>query len=182
MLVIRFFRTGKKHQPSFKIVVTDRRNPPKGGRFVDEVGFWNPLTKENNLKVEKIKYWISKGAKPSDSAYNLFIREKVLEGKKVDVCKKSKKKKEGEGAEKAKAEEVKTETAAVEPEKSEEPAKKPEEKIAEKTEEKTEKTEKEEKPEEEPKKEEGKAEVTEEKKEAGAKEETKKKEIKEEVN
>jgi len=91
MLKIRFFRTGKKHQPSFKIVVVDRKNPPRGGRFVDEVGFWNPLNKEKKLKAEKIKRWLSKGAKCSDSVYNLFIREGVLEGKKRDVHKTSKK-------------------------------------------------------------------------------------------
>ncbi len=92
MLKIRFFRTGKKHQPSFKVIVTDRRRPPRGGRFVEAVGFWNSLTKEKTLKKERIKYWISKGAKPSGSVYNLLIKEKVLEGKKIDVHKKSKKK------------------------------------------------------------------------------------------
>lgn len=82
MLAIRFFRVGKKHQPSFKIVVTDKRKPPRAGRFVEEVGFYNPLTKEKVLKGERIKYWLSKGAKPSDTVYNLLVSEKVLEGKK----------------------------------------------------------------------------------------------------
>lgn len=98
MLVIRFFRVGKKNQPSFKIVVCDKRNPPRSGRFVDEVGFWNPLKKEKKLKIEKIKHWISMGAKPSPSVYNLLISEKVLEGKKVRVhsVKKREEKKEKE--------------------------------------------------------------------------------------
>jgi len=94
MLKIRFFRVGKKHQPSFKIVVTDRRRPPRGGRFVEKLGSWNPLTKEKTLKEERIKYWLSKGAKLSDSVYNLLIKEKVLEGKKIPVNKKGKKKAE----------------------------------------------------------------------------------------
>ena len=72
MLVIRFFRVGKKNQPSFKIVVTDKRRPPRGGRFVEEVGFWNPLTKEKLLKKERIKYWLSVGAKASDTVRNLL--------------------------------------------------------------------------------------------------------------
>lgn len=93
MLTIRFFRIGKKHQPFYKIVVTDKKNPPRGGRFVEEVGFFNPLTKEKSLKGERIKYWISKGAKASDTVYNLLIKEKILEGKKIDVHKKAKKKK-----------------------------------------------------------------------------------------
>jgi small subunit ribosomal protein S16 len=105
MLVIRFFRVGKKNQPSFKIVVTDKRNPPRGGRFVEEVGFWNPLTKEKVLRKERIKYWLSVGAQPSKSIHNLLVSEKIIEGKKFAVHKKKKEKeekkeekKEGEGA------------------------------------------------------------------------------------
>ena len=94
MLVIRLFRVGKKNQPSFKIVVTDKRKPPRAGRFVEEVGFYNPLTKEKVLKGERIKYWLSVGAKPSPSIYNLLIKEKIIEGKKIDVHKKAKGKKE----------------------------------------------------------------------------------------
>lgn len=115
MLCIRFLRIGKKHQPCFKIVVTDKRKPPRGGRFVEEVGFWNPLTKEKVLKAERIKHWISKGAKPSDSVYNLLVKEKVLEGKKVSVHKKKKEKK-GETSE---APKVKTEEKKEEPKKEE---------------------------------------------------------------
>jgi len=91
MLVIRFLRVGKKNQPSFKIVVTDKRRPPRSGRFVEEVGFYNPLTKEKVLKKERIKYWMSVGAKPSNTVYNLLVKEKILEGKKVPVHKKAKK-------------------------------------------------------------------------------------------
>jgi len=93
MLVIRLFRVGKKNQPSFKIVVTDKRKPPRAGRFVEEVGFYNPRSKEKVLKGERIKYWLSVGAKPSPSIYNLLIKEKIIEGKKIDVHKKAKGKK-----------------------------------------------------------------------------------------
>ena len=55
MLRIRLFRIGKKHQPSFKIVVVDKKRAPKGGRFVDELGFINPLTKEKSVDKEKAK-------------------------------------------------------------------------------------------------------------------------------
>jgi small subunit ribosomal protein S16 len=91
MLAIRLFRTGKKNQPMFKIVVTDRKRSSKRGRFVEEVGFYNPVSKEKNLKKERIKYWISVGAKPSDTIFNMLISEKVIEGKKIDLHKKSKK-------------------------------------------------------------------------------------------
>jgi small subunit ribosomal protein S16 len=98
MLVIRFFRVGKKNQPAFKIVVTDKKNPPRGGRFVEEVGFWNPITKEKFLRAERIKYWLSVGAQPSESVYNLLISEKIVEGKKIPVHKKKKEEKKKEGS------------------------------------------------------------------------------------
>lgn len=90
MLVIRFLRAGKKNQPFYKIVVTDKKNPPRGGRFNEEVGFWNPLTKEKKLNAEKIKNWIKNGAKPSPTVFNLLLKEKIVEGKKIPVHKKSK--------------------------------------------------------------------------------------------
>ncbi|KPJ57248.1 hypothetical protein AMJ49_01410 [Parcubacteria bacterium DG_74_2] len=93
MLVIRLFRIGKKNQPSFKIVVADKRNPPKSGRFIEEVGFWNPLTKEKILNEKRIKYWLSVGAKPSASIQNLLISEKIIEGKKIPKHKKPREKK-----------------------------------------------------------------------------------------
>ena len=98
MLVIRLFRVGKKNQPSFKIVVTDKRKSSTKGRFVEEVGFWNPVTKEKVLKPERIKYWLSVGAKPSPTVFNLLISEKIIEGKKIDVHKKAKEKKEPSSA------------------------------------------------------------------------------------
>lgn len=94
MLVIRFLRVGKKNQPSFKIVVVDKRRSSKSGSFVEEVGFYNPLTKEKVLKAERIKYWISVGAKPSPTIYNLLISEKILEGKKIPKHNKPKKQEE----------------------------------------------------------------------------------------
>ncbi|MBI2041986.1 MAG: 30S ribosomal protein S16 [Candidatus Nealsonbacteria bacterium] len=91
MLVLRLFRVGKKNQPSFKIVVTDKRNPTRAGRFVEEVGFYNPVTKEKVLSKERVQYWLSKGVQPSPTVYNLLVKEGIVEGKKIAVQKKSKK-------------------------------------------------------------------------------------------
>jgi len=91
MLVIRFFRQGKKNQPSFKIVVTDKRKSSTGGRFVEDVGFYNPITKEKNLKAERIKYWISVGAKPLETVHNLLVSGKIIEGKKIKIYRRLKK-------------------------------------------------------------------------------------------
>lgn len=103
MLVIRLFRVGKKNQPSFKIVVTDKKNPPRGGRFVEEVGFFNPLTKEKIIKKERVNYWLSVGAQPSETVYNLLVQEKIIEGKKIKKHKEKKQtKKEKQKAESTK--------------------------------------------------------------------------------
>ncbi len=91
MLMIRFLRAGKRNQPFFKIVVVDRKQSSKSGRFMEQVGFFNPLTKEKKLNAERIKLWISKGVKLSDTVSNLLIKEKIIEGKKISVHKKSKK-------------------------------------------------------------------------------------------
>ena len=91
MLTIRFFRIGKKNQPSFRIVVCDKRNAPRGGRFLEIVGFYNPRTKETIVEKEKIIAWISKGAKASATVHNLLIKQGVIEGKKIAAHKKSKK-------------------------------------------------------------------------------------------
>ena len=91
MLVFRLFRVGKNNQPSYKIVVTDKRNPSKGGRFVEQIGFYNPITKEKILNKERAQYWLKQGVQPSATVHNLFIKEGILEGKKIPVHKKSKK-------------------------------------------------------------------------------------------
>ena len=69
MLKIRLSMGGAKKRPVYKIVVADSRFP-RDGRFIEKVGFFNPLLpkakKERvNLEVERIKHWISKGAKPT---------------------------------------------------------------------------------------------------------------------
>jgi small subunit ribosomal protein S16 len=94
MLVIRFLRTGKKAQPFFRIVVTDKKNPPRGGKFIENLGFVNPLTKEKSVKGERVKYWMSVGAQPSDSVHNLLVEKKIIEGKKIAVHSRTSKKKE----------------------------------------------------------------------------------------
>jgi len=94
MLVIRFLRAGKKNQPSFKIVVVEKTKSSTSGRFIEEVGFYNPLTKEKVLRQDRIKYWISVGAQPLETVHNLLISEKIIEGKKIDLHNKPKKREE----------------------------------------------------------------------------------------
>lgn len=49
------------------------------------LGTYNPKAGEKNLENEKIKYWISKGAKPSDTMHNFLVHDKIIEGKKINV-------------------------------------------------------------------------------------------------
>lgn len=94
MVVIRLLRVGKKNQPAFKIVVTDKRKSATRGRFIEEVGFYNPLTKEKIVHKDRIQYWLSCGAQPSDTVYNLLIKEGILKGQKRAKHKKAKGKEE----------------------------------------------------------------------------------------
>ena len=112
MLVIRLFRTGKKKQPSYKVVVTDKNNPPQGGKFVEQVGFYNPISKEKTLHKERINYWIGVGAQPSDTVYNILINEEIIKGDKKKIVFKKKKKTE-EPAAAPKAEEKKAEEIPI---------------------------------------------------------------------
>lgn len=89
--MFRFLRTGRRNQVSFKIVVVDKRKSSTGGHPLEEVGFYNPVTKEKKLNAERIKYWLSVGVQPSPTVHNLFVSEKLLEGKKIPVHKKTKK-------------------------------------------------------------------------------------------
>lgn len=91
MLAIRFFRVGKKNQPIFKIVVTNKTNPPRAGRFVEEIGVYDAKKKTKTLNVERAKYWLSVGAQPSPRVRNILVDEKVIEGKKIAKHKKPKK-------------------------------------------------------------------------------------------
>jgi small subunit ribosomal protein S16 len=96
MLRIRFLRLGKRNQPFYRIVVTERKNSPQSGRFIEILGFYNPVTKETNLKVDRIQYWLSVGAQTSETVHNLLIKEKVIAGKKIPVHSSRKKPKKEE--------------------------------------------------------------------------------------
>ncbi|MCX6738362.1 MAG: 30S ribosomal protein S16 [Candidatus Parcubacteria bacterium] len=85
MLSIRFLRRGKLHQPSYKIVVTEKTRPPKSGKFIEQLGSYDPKTKEKIFNSERIKYWISKGAQPSDTIHNLLVKNKIITGVKLAV-------------------------------------------------------------------------------------------------
>lgn len=75
MVTIRLARGGAKKRPFYYLVVTDRLSP-RDGRFIERLGFYNPIARgqEVPMKVnlERVDYWISHGAKPSESAEKLI--------------------------------------------------------------------------------------------------------------
>lgn len=81
--------------PSYRIIVTEHTRGPKTGNIVEKVGTYNPKSKVRQLDAERIKYWLSVGAKASGTVHNMLISEGIITGKKVNVLpKKSPPKKE----------------------------------------------------------------------------------------
>ncbi|OHA41590.1 MAG: 30S ribosomal protein S16 [Candidatus Taylorbacteria bacterium RIFCSPLOWO2_12_FULL_47_20] len=109
MLMIRLQRVGRKNIPTFRVVLTDRRNSTKSGKFLEVLGNYDPRQKgEKKFNAERIKHWLSVGAKTSGTVHNLLVDEKVVEGKKMDVLpKKTVGKKTETGPETATAQEKK---------------------------------------------------------------------------
>lgn len=93
MLAIKLRRIGKKHQPSFRMIVAEKRSKLQG-RFVDDLGWLNPKTKEFKINKERVDYWLKNGAQPTDSIHNLLVKNKIISGSKRPVHKKSKKSQE----------------------------------------------------------------------------------------
>ncbi len=88
MLMIRLQRTGRKNEATFRVVLTDSKNGPKSGKFLEILGNYNPKAKAFSVNAEKVKHWISKGAKASDTIHNFLVKEKIVEGKKRNVLSK----------------------------------------------------------------------------------------------
>src|SRR6201984_3938214 len=76
-VAIRLRREGALNRPYFKVVVADKRSP-RDGKFIEIVGTYDPKKRGMNstLKLERIEYWISKGAQPSDTVRSLIKKNK----------------------------------------------------------------------------------------------------------
>ena len=72
---IRLRRVGAKHQPSYRIVVADSRSP-RNGRYLDQVGFYNPLTNPATITINQDKAvdWLRRGAQPTDTVLKLLSK------------------------------------------------------------------------------------------------------------
>ncbi|MDO8469850.1 MAG: 30S ribosomal protein S16 [bacterium] len=89
MLAIKLQRVGKKGQASFRVIVQERRTKLQG-RSVEDLGWANPRTDRYEVNNERASYWLTMGAQPTDTAWNLLVKAGVVKGAKRAVHGKSK--------------------------------------------------------------------------------------------
>ncbi len=80
MLRIRLARHGRKGRPFYRVVVQDSRNP-RDGRFVERLGYYDPLTEPSTFEVngERVKHWLSHGAQPSATVHRFLAQAGLAE-------------------------------------------------------------------------------------------------------
>ena len=79
MVKIRLRRQGAKKNPSYRVIVADERSP-RDGKFIEELGYYNPLTDPAEIKIdaEKATKWISNGAQPTDTVRALLKKSEII--------------------------------------------------------------------------------------------------------
>lgn len=79
MVKIRLKRMGANKKPFYRVVVADAR-APRDGKFIEEIGYYNPLTDPADIKIdeEKAKKWLGTGAQPTDTVKTLFKKSGIL--------------------------------------------------------------------------------------------------------
>ncbi len=79
MVRIRLRRMGAKKQPTYRIVVADK-DAPRDGKFIENIGFFNPRTEPETVELDKERaaYWIGVGAQPSDAVRRLLVSAGVI--------------------------------------------------------------------------------------------------------
>ena len=80
MVKIRLTRTGAKKAPTYRIVVADSRYP-RDGRFIDQIGYYNPRTNPAEVKIDAdtAKEWMFKGAQPTETVKSLFKKNGIID-------------------------------------------------------------------------------------------------------
>lgn len=82
MLRMRLQRRGKKNYATYRVVVADQRAPIKG-KFLADVGHYNPHTDEFSVQKDSVTEWIGKGVQPTPTVHNLLVEHKVITGEKM---------------------------------------------------------------------------------------------------
>ncbi len=89
MLKIKLSKVGKTNQKVFRIIISEVGRDPYG-RHLEILGSYNPYSKDFKVKAERVKHWLSKGAKMTPTINNLLLDQKVIDGEKVKASKKGK--------------------------------------------------------------------------------------------
>lgn len=90
MLTIRLQRTGRKNNPTFRVIVIDSKRGPKSGNVLEVLGSYEPKQGKRELKGERILHWISQGAQTSGTIHNMLVDAKIVDAKKINVLPKKK--------------------------------------------------------------------------------------------
>lgn len=91
MLKIRLQRVGRKHEPTFRLVLSDSKNSPKSGKTLETLGAYDSRRGEKaEFKNDRIKHWMGMGAQLSGTVHNLLVSRKIIDGKKINVLPKKK--------------------------------------------------------------------------------------------
>ena len=79
MVKIRLKRMGMKKNPFYRVVVADER-APRDGRFIDEIGYYDPMTETDSVKIDAdaAKKWIANGAQPTDTVKSLLKKQGII--------------------------------------------------------------------------------------------------------
>jgi small subunit ribosomal protein S16 len=85
MLKIRLQRVGRRNDPSFRVIVTEKAKGPKSGKNIETLGWYNPHIDQKQIDTERAKHWIERGAQASGTVYNLLIDAGAISGSKVNV-------------------------------------------------------------------------------------------------
>ena len=75
---MRLTRTGAKKAPTYRVIVADSRSP-RDGRFIEEIGFFNPRTDEIKNNAEKAQTWLNNGAQPTDTVRALLKKSNIVD-------------------------------------------------------------------------------------------------------
>jgi small subunit ribosomal protein S16 len=132
MLMMRLQRVGRKNDPSFRIVVTDKRESVASGRNIDLLGFYSPKAGTIEIDAEKAKHWLKNGVQPSVTVHNMLVTKKIIDAKKKNALSKKSPIVDEEALKKAKEEaeaEAKAEADALEAQKTAEAEAKTEEPV-----------------------------------------------------
>lgn len=90
MLTIKLSKIGKTNKKVFRIIISEKGRDPYGNSL-EILGSYNQYAKELQIKADRVKYWISKGAQMTPTINNLFVTKGIIEGKKVTASKPGKK-------------------------------------------------------------------------------------------